>query len=85
MLYDKTAQVIADAIGVPPGPGQEMLHPIRGGIPSMLGDRPAVLAGQGGQQARHERPRPAPRLDPAETRPDPGHQLIKQPHPPGRV
>ena len=50
MLHDKTAQVIADAISVPPGPGQEMLHPIRGGVPSMLSDRPAILAGQPGQR-----------------------------------
>jgi hypothetical protein len=85
MLYDKTAQVIADTVGVPPGPGQQMLHPIRSRVPGVLGDRPAVLARQPGQQPQHERPRPPPRLNPAETRADPEHQLIQQPQPPGRV
>ena len=51
----------------------------------MLSDCLAILAGQPGQQPQHECPRPAPRLDPAETRPDAGHQLIEQPRPPGRV
>ena len=85
MLHDETAQIITHAIGVPPSPRQQMLHPIRGGVPGMLSDCPAVLARQAGQQAQHERPRPAPRLHPAETRPDPEHQLIEQPQPPGRV
>jgi hypothetical protein len=62
-----------------------MLHPIRRGVPGMLSDTPAVLAGQPGQQSQHERPRPPPWLNPPETRPDPEHQLIEQPQPPGRV
>src|ERR1035441_6431917 len=85
MLHDEAAQVIAHAVGVPPGPRQEMLHPIRGRVPGMLSDSPAVLAWQAGQQAQHERPRPAPRLYSAETRADPDHQLIEQSQPAGRV
>ena len=85
MLRDVAAQVIADAVGVPPGPRQQVLHPVRRGIPGLLGDRPAVLARQLGQQAQHERPRPAPRLHPAETRADPEHQLIECPEPAVRV
>jgi hypothetical protein len=33
-------------VSVLPGPGQQMLHPIGGAIPGMLGDRPAVLPEQ---------------------------------------
>src|SRR5262249_46214264 len=51
-------------------------------VAGMLGDGPAVLAGQLGQQAQHERPRPAPRFHPAETAPGPGHQLIEYAQPP---
>ncbi len=36
-------------------------------------------------QAQHQRPRPAPRLNPAETRPDPAHQIIGHPPPGARV
>jgi hypothetical protein len=69
----------------PPRPLQQVLHPIRGRLPGLLGDRPAVLARQPGQQPEHERPRPPPRLHPSETSPDPQHQLIEQPQPAGRV
>jgi len=51
----------------------------------MLGDHPAVLARQLGQQPQHGRPRPAPGLHPAETAADPDHQLIKYPQPAARV
>ena len=67
LIGDVAAQVIADPVGVPPGPRQQVLHPVRRGVPGLLRDRPAVLARQLGQQAQHERPRPAPRLHPAET------------------
>ena len=73
------------AVGVPPSPGQQVLHPVRSPVPGMLGDRPAVLARQLGQQAQHERPGPAPRLHPAEPGTGPGHQLIECPHPAARV
>ena len=75
----------AAASSVPPGPGQQVLHPVRSPVPGMLGDRPAVLARQLGQQAQHERPGPAPRLHPAEPGTGPGHQLIECPQPAARV
>ena len=81
---DGAAQVIAHAVSVPPGPRQQVLHPVRRGIPGLPGDRPAVLARQLSQQAQHERPRPPPRL-PAETRADLDHQLIERPEPAVRV
>jgi hypothetical protein len=36
---------------VPVGTRQQVLHPIRGGVPGVLGDCPAVPARQGGQPA----------------------------------
>jgi hypothetical protein len=72
---------IPHAVCVPLRARQQVLHPVRRGVPGMLSYRPAVLARQPGQQSHHERPRPAPRLHPAETCPDLGHQLIEYPRP----
>jgi hypothetical protein len=46
MLHHIPAHIVADRVGVPPGTRQQVLHPIRGGVPRLLGDRPAVLAPQ---------------------------------------
>ena len=62
-----------------------MLHPVRGGVPGLLGDGPAVLASQARQQPQHERPGPPPRLHPGEPACDPPHQLIELFLPPDRV
>jgi hypothetical protein len=51
----------------------------------MLGDRPAVLARQFGQQSQHERPGTPSRFRPAESAADPGHQLIEHDWPPASV
>jgi hypothetical protein len=85
VLDDMGTRVVADAVGVPPGACQQVLHPVRRRVTGMLGDRPAVLARQFGQQAQHERPRPAPRLHAAEPGPDLDHQLIEYPQPAARV
>ena len=82
MLDDVAARVVADAASVPFRAGQQVLHPVRRGVAGMPGDGPAVLAGQLGQQAQHERPGLAPRLHPAEPAPGPGHQLVKYAQPP---
>jgi hypothetical protein len=49
VLHDIRAHAVADRIGVPPGTSEQVLHPIRRGVPRMLGDRPAVLAAQARQ------------------------------------
>jgi hypothetical protein len=51
---------LADAVGVPPRPRQQVLHPIRRAVPGMLGDRLAVPARQPCQQSQDECSRPAP-------------------------
>ena len=33
LLHDVTAHVVADPVGVPPGPGQQVLHPVRSPVP----------------------------------------------------
>ena len=81
MLRNIAAHVIPHAVCVPLRARQQVLHPVRHGVPGMLSYCPAVLARQPGQQSRHERPRPARRLYPAETGPGPGHQLIEYPRP----
>jgi hypothetical protein len=85
VLDHVAAHVVADAIGVPRCPRQQVLHPARRDIAGLLGQRPAVLARQPGKQADNERPRPPPRLHPAETGPNLQHQLIEHAQPAGRV
>src|SRR5690242_14702416 len=62
-----------------------MLQPVRAGVPSVLGDRPAVRPRQPRQQSQQERPRPPPRLHPGEPRPEPAHHLVQASPPPVRV
>jgi len=82
LLADIRAQIIADAVGVPLGACEQVLHPVRCGMP---GDCPAVLGRQFRQQAQHERSGPVPWLHLAETSPGPGHQLIEYLQPAARV
>jgi hypothetical protein len=79
------AQVIADSVVVPHRPTKQVLHPVRGGIPSVLGDRPAVLARQVGQQALYEPPGPPSWLHPCGPSRDPTQQPIERLLPAGRV
>jgi hypothetical protein len=79
------AEVVADAVVVPHRPAEQMLHPIRAGVADVLGDRPAVLAWQVGQQPEHERPGPPAWLHPAEPARDPAQQPLQPCLPSGRV
>jgi hypothetical protein len=85
VVDDEAAQVITHAIGVPARPGQQMLHPVRCGIPGMLSDRPAVLPWQVSQQPQHEHPCPPPGLNPGKPACDLAHQVIEHVLPPGKV
>jgi len=77
MINDVAAQVIPHRVGVPPRPRQQMLQPIRSGLPAVLGDRPTVLPVQTRQQPQHQRRGVPARLVPGETRPDPVHHLTE--------
>ena len=85
LLNDVAADVVADRVGVPDRPGQQMLHAVRAGLASVFGDRPAVLPRQLSQQPDHERPDPPPRLHPSEPRRHPAHQLFEHHLPPDGV
>jgi hypothetical protein len=61
------------------------VHAVRGGIPGVLGDRPAVLAGQVSQQPEHERPGPPSGLHPAKPASDPAQQLLQPRLPAGGI
>jgi hypothetical protein len=84
-LGDVGAHVIADPVVVPHRSAEQVLHPIRGDIPGVLGDRPAVLAWQIRQQPAHERPGVPAWLHPAEPACDPAQQLLQPLLPAGRV
>ncbi|QUQ63912.1 hypothetical protein JJ691_16290 [Kutzneria sp. CA-103260] len=50
VFHDVVPQVIPDSLGVPAGPAQQVLHPVRAGLTGVLGNRPARRAAQPGQQ-----------------------------------
>jgi hypothetical protein len=77
VLDHVSAEVIADPVVVPDRPTQQVLHPIGAGIPSVLGDRPAVLMWQVGQESEDERTGPPAWLHPAEPARDPAQQLLQ--------
>jgi hypothetical protein len=82
---DIVADVIADRVVVPHRSGEQVLHPVRAGVAGVLGDRPAVLAGQVRKQPTHERPGPLPQIHPSEPTRNPIHQLVERLLPAGRI
>jgi hypothetical protein len=71
---ESVTQIVADCVGVPLRPGQQMLQPVGSGIATVLGDRPAILAIQPRDQPEHQLAGMAQWLRPSETRRDPaGH------------
>jgi hypothetical protein len=57
------------------GPFQQPLHPVRGGVPGVLGQRPAVLARQITEQPADVFAGLGERLDPTEVHTQAAHQL----------
>jgi hypothetical protein len=53
-VNDILAQIIADLLSVPAGAGQQVLQPVGGGIASVLGDGPAILAVQARDHPGHQ-------------------------------
>ena len=60
------------------GAGQQVLHPVRAGVPGGLGQRPAVVILQLRQQPVDHVAAGQPRLAAGEARRYPGHQVIEQ-------
>lgn len=44
MLGDRLCPVIADGVGIPPGPSQEVLNAIGCGVANLFGELPSVVA-----------------------------------------
>jgi site-specific DNA recombinase len=76
------AQVVPDQIRVPVGGGQQPLHPVRGGLASMLGQLPTVLATHVANQPTQIRQHPPPWLGADEPTRDPGVQRLQPRRPP---
>ena len=76
------AQVVADQVRVPVSGGQQPLHPIRGRLPGMLGQLPAVLATHVAEQPPQIGQHPPAWLGAGEPPRDPGVQRPKPRRPP---
>ena len=74
VLHDEPVQVGGDTVGVPAGPVEQVLHPVRAGLAGVLGDAPAGLARQLGEHPAQEPGEPLPGLYPRE----PGRDPIKK-------
>jgi hypothetical protein len=85
VLDDVGAHVIADLVFVPHRPAEQVLHPVGAGVAGVLGDRPAVLTRQIGQQPEHEHLGPPSWLHSAKPTRDPIQQLVQARGPSGRV
>jgi hypothetical protein len=88
VLHHVAAHVVADGVGVPLGPPQQVLHAVRGRLPGPLGDRPAVLARQVRQQPEYQLADAAAGFDPGEPSRDQAHQAhqaLERLLPAGRV
>jgi hypothetical protein len=84
-IDDVIAQIVADIVGVPAGPCQQVLQPVRSDRAAMLGDRPAILAIQARDHPGHQLARMAQRLVPGKTRRDPIQHRRELRLPPIRV
>ena len=75
------AQVVPHPVVIPHRPRQQVLHPVRVGLPGVFGHRPTVDPWQFAQQPAHHHPDPAAWLDPGEPGCDAAHQLVVLPLP----
>ncbi len=85
LLDTEAAEVVADCISIPPGPGRQMLRAVRGRVPGLLGELPAVLARQVRQQSKNELPCPTQRFHPRGPRRDAAQQGLERVLPTGRI
>jgi hypothetical protein len=70
-------QVVADLIGIPPGPVQQVLQAGRNVVADVLRELPAVLPTDGAEQPAHVVPHPPPQIDPAEPVSHPQQHLFQ--------
>jgi len=84
-VQDVAAHVVTNPVDIPVRGPQQPLHPVRGHRPGVLGDRPAVLTFQTGEQTPHIRTNSRPRLRPREPRPDQPDNRVQPRHPPRKI
>jgi hypothetical protein len=72
MLKGVRAQIIAHAICIPDGAGEQPLHPIGTSLSGVFGQLPAVFARGGTEDAVQKRERTTTRFGPGKARSDPG-------------
>jgi hypothetical protein len=77
MLTDVVGHVRADRIRIPLGLVQEPLHAIRGGLPGMLGQLPAVAALHPAKQPGDKPADPPAGLRTLEVHPDPVDEFLQ--------
>jgi hypothetical protein len=86
MLQHVAAQVVAEQVGVPLCPPEQVLQPpVRGGVPDVLDYGPAVLARQVREQSKDQVLYLTPGFNPREAARDPLHQALERLLPPGTV
>jgi len=85
MLHDVVADIVADGVGVPGGPRQQVLHAVRIRFPCPLRDRPAVLARQVREQSQHQPSRAQTGFDPGEPARDTAHGHLERLPPTDRI
>jgi hypothetical protein len=74
---DVSLQVVAYPVGLPAALPQEVLQPVRGGVPGELGQLPGVLAPHGPEQSSHVVPHSASGLDAGEAVSDPQEEFFQ--------
>jgi hypothetical protein len=77
MLKGVRAQIIAHAICVPDGAGEQPLHPIGASLSGMFGQLPAVFARGGTEDAVQKRECTTTRFGSGKARSDPCMQTIQ--------
>ena len=78
MLQHVAAQVVAEQVGVPLCPPEQVLQPpVRGGVPDVLDYGPAVLARQVREQSKDQVLYLTPAFNPREAARDPLHQALE--------
>ena len=76
-LDDVGPQVVADLVGVPVGPAQQVLDAVGGVVADLLGELPGVLALHRGEQADEVGPDAVAGLAAGEPRPDPSGDRVE--------
>jgi hypothetical protein len=76
-LDDVGPEIVADDVGVPFGPAQQILNTVRVGVADLLGELPGVLPLDRAEQSDEVGPDAIPRFAASEPRSDPTSDRVK--------